>query len=57
MTKKNIYVWIVDRDWKGYFIPKKVLKTEADNINIKQHKTKKACEKSIRGIFIDQPYT
>jgi len=41
------WVWVVERDWKGYFHPKKVLKSEADTVNIKQHKTKEACEKTI----------
>jgi flagellar hook-basal body complex protein FliE len=53
---KKVYVWIVERDWKGYFKPKKVLKTKANKVNIKQHKTKEACEKTISGIWIDDGY-
>lgn len=57
MPERNkSYVWIVDRDWKGNFKPKKVLKSEANRVNIKQHKTKKACEKAISNICIDDGY-
>jgi len=55
-NEKKVYVWIVEKDWRGYFKPKKVLKTEADKVNIKQHKTKEACEKTISGIWIDDGY-
>lgn len=42
-----IYVWVVERDWKGYFHPKRVLKSEADTVDIKQHKTEESCIKTI----------
>ena len=54
--EKKVYVWIIDRDWKGNFYPKKVLKSEADSVNIKQHPTKEACQKAMSDIWIDDGY-
>ena len=47
------YVWIVDRDWKGNFKPLKVLKVEADKINLKQHSTEEDARQTIRRIWIE----
>lgn len=54
--KKEKEVWIIDRDWKGFFSPKKVLKSEADNVNIQQFETEAKCRKAISTIFIDEGY-
>ena len=57
MTKeKKVYVWIIDRDWKGMFYAKKVLKSEVDTVNLKQHKTKAAAKKAMSDIWIDDGY-
>jgi len=50
------YVWIIDRNWKGLFYAKKVLKSEADKVNIKQHKTRDAAEKAMSDIWVDDGY-
>jgi hypothetical protein len=47
------YVWIVDRDWQGNFKPLRVLKVEADKINLKQHSTEEEASQTIRGIWIE----
>ena len=55
-VKEKRYVWIIDRNWKGQFYAKKVLKSEANGVNIRQHKTKEAAEKAMSEIYIDDSY-
>lgn len=54
--KEKKFVWIIDRDWKGNFNAKKVLKSDADKVNLKQFKTKEDAEKAMKDIWIDDGY-
>lgn len=51
--KEQKFVWIVFRDWKGDFKPKKVLKLDADKTSLVQHKTEEDCLKAIGNIHIE----